>query len=167
LGWLKSPFQAQKSLFDEVIGSGREAQADRQLDAESYGQSGGGHQFFDDIKNPILKSFSSTYGKGLAGVVTEFKVDYGEAKGAWGTNGTRFLRAPKFVTINLGMQVIHDIPLGLDANGIMNAPIWSVGNMSRQLGGITEPVSSLQNRSNLEDRTAQLGTFQNPLINRR
>jgi hypothetical protein len=125
------------------------------------------NQFFDDIKNPILKSFSSTYGKGLAGVVTEFKVDYGEAKGAWGTNGTRFLRAPKFVTINLGMQVIHDIPLGLDANGIMNAPIWSVGNMSRQLGGITEPVSSLQNRSNLEDRTAQLGTFQNPLINRR
>lgn len=128
------------------------------------------NQFFNDTQNPILKSFSSTYGKGLAGVVTEFKVDYGEAKGAWGINGNSFLRAPKFVTINLGMQVIHDIPLGLDANGIMNAPIWSVGNMSRQLGGITEPVGSLQDRSNLQDRTAQLGTFQarsNPLINRR
>lgn len=122
-------------------------------------------EFFDDTKNPILKSFSSTYGKGLAGVVTEFKVDYGEAKGSWGTDG--FLRAPKFVTINLGMQVIHDIPLGLDANGIMNAPIWPVGNMSRQLGGITEPVGRLQDRSNLQDQTAQLGTFQNPLINRR
>ena len=122
-------------------------------------------EFFDDTKNPILKSFSSTYGKGLAGVVTEFKVDYGEAKGSWGTDG--FLRAPKFVTINLGMQVIHDIPLGLDANGIMNAPIWPVGNMSRQLGGITEPVGRLQDISNLQDRTAQLGTFRNPLINRR
>ena len=125
-------------------------------------------EFFDDTKNPILKSFSSTYGKGLAGVVTEFKVDYGEAKGSWGTDG--FLRAPKFVTINLGMQVIHDIPLGLDANGIMNAPIWSVGNISRNIGGITEPVGSLQDRSNLQDRKAQLGTFQarsNPLINRR
>ena len=127
-------------------------------------------EFFDDTKNPILKSFSSTYGKGLAGVVTEFKVDYGEAKGAWGTDGGKFLRGPKFVTINLGMQVIHDIPLGLDANGIMNAPIWSVGNMSRDIGGIAEPVSRLQNRSNLEDQTAELGKFQvksNPLINRR
>jgi len=122
-------------------------------------------QFFDDTKNPILKSFSSTYGKGLAGVVTEFKVDYGEAKGAWGTNGNSFLRAPKFVTINLGMQVIHDIPLGLDANGIMNAPIWSVGNMSRQLGGITEPLPKLQNRSYLNDDN--LGVFKKPLINRR
>lgn len=123
------------------------------------------NQFFDDTQNPILKSFSSTYGKGLAGVVTEFKVDYGEAKGAWGTNGNSFLRAPKFVTINLGMQVIHDIPLGLDANGIMNAPIWSVGNMSRQLGGITEPVPKLQNRSYLNDDN--LGVFKKPLINRR
>jgi hypothetical protein len=124
-------------------------------------------QFFDDTKNPILKSFSSTYGKGLAGVVTEFKVDYGEAKGAWGTDG--FLRAPKFVTINLGMQVIHDIPLGLDANGIMNAPIWSVGDMSRNIGGIVEPNNTLQDRDSLEDRKAKLGTFSanKPLINRR
>ena len=28
------------------------------------------------------------------------------------------------------MAVIHDIPLGLDANGIMNAPIWPVGHSS-------------------------------------
>lgn len=125
-------------------------------------------KFFDDTKNPILKSFSSTYGKGLAGVVTEFKVDYGEAKGAWGTKGGSFLRAPKFVTINLGMQVIHDIPLGLDANGIMNAPIWSVGKSSRAIGGIVEPVSTLRDRSYLDSNG--IDTFDpttKPLINRR
>lgn len=121
--------------------------------------------FFDDTKNPILKSFRSTYGKGLAGVVTEFKVDYGEAKGSWGTDASEFLRAPKFVTITLGMQVIHDIPLGLDANGIMNAPIWPVGKMSRTIGGITDPPNTLGAVDNIG-----LGRFDpraKPLINRR
>jgi hypothetical protein len=121
--------------------------------------------FFDNEKNPILKSFSSTYGKGLAGVVTEFKIDYGDAKGGWGTDGV--LRAPKFVTITLGMSVIHDIPLGLDSNGIMNAPIWPVGNMSRTIGGITEPSNTLTDRRNLQDPSGLLGKFKNPLINRR
>lgn len=121
--------------------------------------------FFGDTENPILKSFSSTYGKGLAGVVTEFKIDYGDAKGGWGTDGV--LRAPKFVTITLGMSVIHDIPLGLDSNGIMNAPIWPVGHMSRNIGGIKDPPNTLTDRRSLEDPSGLLGKFKNPLINRR
>jgi hypothetical protein len=86
--------------------------------------------FYDEDRNPILKSFKSTSGRGLAGVITSFKVDYGEAKGKWGTEKTAQLRAPMFVTVQIQMAVIHDIPLGLDANGIMNAPIWPVGNSS-------------------------------------
>lgn len=121
--------------------------------------------FFGDTENPILKSFSSTYGKGLAGVVTEFKIDYGDAKGGWGTDGV--LRAPKFVTITLGMSVIHDIPLGLDSNGIMNAPIWPVGDMSRAIGGIKEPSKTLTDRRSLQDPSGLLGKFKIPLINRR
>ena len=121
--------------------------------------------FYDDTKNPILKSFRSTYGKGLAGVVTEFKVDYGEAKGSWGTDASEFLRAPKFVTITLGMQVIHDIPLGLDANGIMNAPIWPVGKMSRTIGGITDPPNRLGTVDN--NGLGQFDPRAKPLINRR
>jgi hypothetical protein len=87
-------------------------------------------QFYDDNNNPILKSFKSTAGKGLAGVITSFKVDYAEAKARWGTERTDKLRAPMFVTVQIQMAVIHDIPLGLDSNGIMNAPIWPVGNSS-------------------------------------
>lgn len=80
--------------------------------------------------NPILKAFNSTAGKGLAGVITSFKVDYGDAKARWGTVQGTDLRAPMYVTISVTMAVIHDIPLGLDANGIMNAPIWPVGPSS-------------------------------------
>lgn len=87
--------------------------------------------FYDETKNPIMKAFNSSGGKGLAGVITSFKVDYGEAKGSWGLEGEpEYLRAPMFVTIQITMAVIHDITPGLDARGIMNAPIWPVGKRS-------------------------------------
>ena len=82
------------------------------------------------INSPSSLIFNSTKGKGLAGVITSFKVDYGEAKGSWGIIGEDFLRAPKFVSVQLTMAVIHDITPGLDAKGIMNAPIWPVGRRS-------------------------------------
>lgn len=86
--------------------------------------------FYDENQNPIMKAFKSSGGKGLAGVITSFKVDYGEAKGNWGIDGSEYLRAPMFVTIQLQMAVIHDITPGLDAKGIMLAPIWPVGKTS-------------------------------------
>lgn len=86
--------------------------------------------FYDESKNPIVRAFKSSGGKGLAGVVTSFKVDYSEAKGQWGTDGGDYLRAPKFVTVTMAMAVIHDITPGLDAKGIMWAPIWPVGHRS-------------------------------------
>lgn len=86
--------------------------------------------FYDPDKNPIMKAFKSSGGKGLAGVITGFKVDYSEAKGNWGIDGDKFLRAPMYVTVNLTMAVIHDITPGLDAKGIMMAPIWPVGRKS-------------------------------------
>ena len=106
--------------------------------------------FYDDAKNPILKAFNSTAGKGLAGVITSFKVDYKESDKRWGTDVGTTLRAPMYVTISVTMAVIHDIPLGLDANGIMNAPIWPVGPSSNyfmrgeQTPGSSTVVSSPQ-----------------------
>jgi len=96
--------------------------------------------FYDDTKNPIMKAFKSSGGKGLAGVITSFKVDYGDAKGNWGLDGSEFLRAPKFVTIQLQMAVIHDITPGLDARGIMNAPIWPVGRQSHYFTNNGPPI---------------------------
>lgn len=117
--------------------------------------------FYDETKNPIMKAFHSSGGKGLAGVITSFKVDYGEAKGSWGINGDDFLRAPKFVTINLQMAVIHDITPGLDARGIMNAPIWPVGKRSNffvnngeeSQTGDTTPVSGQPSGNKIADNS--------------
>ena len=103
--------------------------------------------FYDPNKNPIMKAFRSSGGKGLAGVITSFKIDYGEAKANWGIDGSEFLRAPMFVTIQLQMAVIHDITPGLDAKGIMNAPIWPVGKTSNYFvnngnAGTTNPTQT-------------------------
>ena len=86
--------------------------------------------FYDPTQNPIMKAFNSSGGKGLAGVITSFKIDYSEAKGNWGIDASNLLRAPMFVTVQLQMAVIHDITPGLDANGVMLAPIWPVGRTS-------------------------------------
>ena len=90
-----------------------------------------------------MKAFKSSGGKGLAGVITSFKVDYGDAKGNWGLDGSRLLRAPTMINVNLSMAVIHDITPGLDARGIMNAPIWPVGQASNYFvnnGPVTNPT---------------------------
>ena len=98
-------------------------------------------EFYNDTKNPLIKAFKSSGGQGLAGVITSFKIDN---KGStWGTNRSSKLRAPKMVTITLAMAVIHDITPGLDARGIMNAPIWPIGEYSNYFmqngDGGTEP----------------------------
>lgn len=86
--------------------------------------------FYDENKNPIMKSFKASGGEGLAGVVTQFKIDMKGKDGRWGIDGSEGLRAPIMVSISLTLAVIHDIVPGLDANGIMNAPIWPVGRHS-------------------------------------
>jgi hypothetical protein len=86
--------------------------------------------FYSETDNPVMKAFKSSGGKGLAGVITSFKVDYSEAKGNWGIDTSNYLRAPMFVTVQLQMAVIHDITPGLDSKGIMMAPIWPVGKTS-------------------------------------
>jgi hypothetical protein len=83
--------------------------------------------FYDETKNPIIRSFKASGGKGLAGVVTSFKIDLKGKDVTWGINNSQGLRAPVMVNISLTLSVIHDIVPGLDANGIMNAPIWPVG----------------------------------------
>lgn len=84
--------------------------------------------FYDETKNPIMRSYQSTYGKGLAGVIKNFSVAY--EKDLWSVEGADNLRAPKIITVTIGMDVIHDSPVGLDANGTMMAPIWPVGHYS-------------------------------------
>jgi len=111
--------------------------------------------FYDVNNNPIMKAFRSSGGKGLAGVITSFKIDYGEAKGNWGTNGSDLLRAPMFVTVQLQMAVIHDITPGLDANGIMWAPIWPVGKTSNHF--VNNGIAGTENPTSITEQPVGSG----------
>ncbi len=84
------------------------------------------------VNNPIVKSFESTLGEGLAGTISEFAVGF-ERDIPWELKDGS--RAPIAVKISLGMSVIHDILPGLDDKGIMRAPTYRVGGINKQLFG--------------------------------
>jgi hypothetical protein len=107
--------------------------------------------FYDETKNPIMRSYQSTYGKGLAGVIKNFSVAY--EKDLWSVEGADNLRAPKIITVTIDMDVIHDSPIGLDANGTMMAPIWPVGNYST----VFAPEDSGASMTPVGDRTSRDG----------
>jgi hypothetical protein len=43
--------------------------------------------------------------------------------------------APRGVKISLGFAPIHDIPPGLDYEGIMRAPVYDVGSINNNMFG--------------------------------
>ena len=89
--------------------------------------------FMNPEKNPIVKAFDGSKGRGLAGVITQMSLGYD--KSLWGTSfdkggTTKGLRAPKSVEINLSFSPVHDLPLGLDYSGELFAPSHPVGMYS-------------------------------------
>lgn len=117
--------------------------------------------FYSETENPIMRSYRSTYGKGLAGVIKSFNVEY--EKGVWATEGSDNTRAPKIVTVRIGMDVIHDSPVGLDANGTMMAPVWPVGNYSTAFAPEDEArMTPVGGRTSLDGQLA--GRF-DPIVN--
>ena len=96
---------------------------------------------FDDITgtavsdffagNPIIRSFQEAGGSGLAGVITSMNFDWNTAP--WELD--QDARAPTAVKVSLGFTPIHDIPLGLDADGVMRAAAYPVGQVMASLMG--------------------------------
>ena len=81
--------------------------------------------FMNSKKNPIVASFESTRGRGLAGFITQLGLGYEGA--LWETEiGSR---APQTVDVNLSFSPVHDLPLGLDSTGQIIAPSHPVGAM--------------------------------------
>lgn len=76
------------------------------------------------INNPIIKAFESNMGKGLAGFITSFNIDWDQS--VWEISPKN--RAPKIVTITLGFSPSHDIPLGLDHRGNLRSIAYAVGS---------------------------------------
>ena len=88
-------------------------------------------EFYDNTNNAIVRSFRSTMGRGLAGFIDSFDIDYGDA--TWETQlGSR---APQMVKVSIGFKPIHDIPPGIDADGFNRAPIYNAGRIMNAIAG--------------------------------
>ena len=91
--------------------------------------------------NSIVRAFNESGGKGIAGAITGLDFDWNLAP--W--DETIGKRAPTYVRVTMSFQPIHDIPLGLDAQGGIRAPAYPVGNVVRGLFGGAADLEALEN----------------------
>lgn len=80
----------------------------------------------EKLNNPITAGFATTMGKGLAGMISSFNVDF-SSELPWEID--RGSRAPIYTKVTMQFKPIHDIAPGLDHNGMMRAPVYKVGNI--------------------------------------
>jgi len=83
-------------------------------------------KFFNENNNAIVRSFNSTRGKGLAGVITNMALDYSES--TWEVD-SKLGKAPKSVSITMGFAPIYDLPVGLDYMGRTRALSHPTGKL--------------------------------------
>jgi hypothetical protein len=88
------------------------------------------YNFFKPDKNAVVRSFEVAGGRGLAGVITSFDMDWKEAQ--WDMSDIS-RRAPQLVKCSIAFSPIHDIVPGLDNNGAMRAYNYPVGKISSGL----------------------------------
>jgi len=88
--------------------------------------------FLSSESNPIVRSFESAKGRGLAGVITSMNFDWYEP--TWETDPGA--RAPQWCKIEMNFSPIHDIPPGLDADGFNRAPVYPVGLVGEMVGDV-------------------------------
>ena len=84
------------------------------------------------VNNPIVKSFESTMGEGLAGTIQGFTLGFDQQIPWELEEGSR---APIAIKVGLQMSVIHDILPGLDDQGVMRAPTYRVGKINNEFFG--------------------------------
>lgn len=114
--------------------------------------------FFDSKNNYIVRSFESAMGRGLAGFITGLNIDWKLNEATWELD--EGARAPKHLEINVNFSPIHDIPLGLDSEGMMRSVAYNVGDYSRSIGQDSMPskpeeVLSESGLLNLEDQASK------------
>ena len=95
--------------------------------------SGGISSLFDRQKNPIMKAFNSTMGRGIAVAITGIGLDWKLNSVPWNMEPGH--KAPRMCEISLSLIPIHDITPGLDHEGVNRAPIYKVGDSSKSLTG--------------------------------
>jgi hypothetical protein len=88
-------------------------------------------EFFSPEKNAIIQSFESAGGRGLAGFITSFDMDWNDQ--VWEVEGIGN-RAPKSLKISIAFSPVHDIVPGLDHHGFTRAVNYPVGKTSATFG---------------------------------
>ena len=83
--------------------------------------------------NPFVKAFESTAGRGLAGVLGSMSFSWYDENFPWEIDFNS--RAPRACKISLSLDVIHDIPPGIDHAGYNRAPVYNVGNIMKDISG--------------------------------
>lgn len=86
--------------------------------------------FFDKQENPIVKSFETVKGQGLAGVIKRLSFDWSEA--TWETEGLNN-RAPMLCKIDIDFAPINDINPGLDSSGAPIGMPYNVGALLKMM----------------------------------
>ena len=106
--------------------------------------------FGDD--NPIMTSFETTAGRGLAGVITSLNFDWGLNDTInWDTENFGY-KAPKGCKISISFTPIHDISPGLDSDGMLRAPVFNVAGSSPHTDEDVHP-DGLSDRVNTHSRS--------------
>ena len=90
-------------------------------------------EFMHPDNNPLAKSFESTAGRGLAGVIRAINYEWLDGSNVWEIDWNS--RAPKFFKVSIDFDPIHDIPPGLDYSGYNRAPLYNVGDTMQKIAG--------------------------------
>ena len=128
---LPNPISDTKFLLVPIAWIGGEVLKPKgtQITAE---QRTGVSGLFSD-QNPIIRSFESTMGRGLAGVISSLGVDWKMGTIPWELSPG--YRGPTGVEIAITLNVIHDITPGLDSDGFNRAPIYDIGKTNAAISG--------------------------------
>lgn len=97
-------------------------------------------EFYDYQNNAVVRSFETTRGLGLAGVVTQLQFTWMDGLWGAGDDGPGN-RAPRACKVQVSFEPIHDIAPGLDHEGFNRAPIYPVGSLINSIveGNDPEP----------------------------
>ena len=90
-------------------------------------------EFMHPANNVITRAFENSGGRGLAGVIRSMSFQWADATQTWETEWNA--RAPKFCKVDIGFDVIHDLPPGVDSSGYNRAPVYNVGTTMHSIVG--------------------------------
>ena len=104
------------------------------------------------LNNPITGSYESGMSKGLAGHITNLDLSYQDM--TWETSKVGS-KAPMMAKISIQFAPIHDIPPGLDHNGMLRAANYNVGTLNNSMFGDPLDNTGIKEDKNFKDVVMQ------------